>query len=126
MEKKGLGRGLSSLLGVLDEKDDEIVTLSPKERKEEFKKLGVEEIEIGLIREFVSKVQQTRKDMGFEVVDHINIYVNASNETNEILNKYSKDICSGTLADSLETKEVSGMQDIELNSESVKLKVEKV
>lgn len=49
MEKKGLGRGLSSLLGVLDEKDDEIVTLSPKERKEEFKKLGVEEIEIGLI-----------------------------------------------------------------------------
>jgi len=49
MEKKGLGRGLSSLLGVLEEKDDEIVTLSPKERKEEFKKLGVEEIEIGLI-----------------------------------------------------------------------------
>ena len=49
MEKKGLGRGLSSLLGVLDEKDDEIVSLSPQERKEEFKKLGVEEIEIGLI-----------------------------------------------------------------------------
>ena len=88
--------------------------------------LTPELVELGLVREFISKVQQTRKDSGFEVVDHINIYVNASNETNEILNKYSKDICSGTLADSLETKEVSGMQDIELNSESVKLKVEKV
>ena len=56
----------------------------------------------------------------------VNLSGNASNETNEVLNKYSKDICSGTLADSLETKEVSGMQDIELNSEVVKLKVEKV
>ena len=52
MEQKRLGRGLGALLGVLEDKDDEIKNLSPKEVKEvkeEFKKLGVEEIEMGLI-----------------------------------------------------------------------------
>lgn len=44
-KKKVLGRGLGSLLGVLDEVDE----MDLPKRKEEFKKLGVCEVEMGLI-----------------------------------------------------------------------------
>ena len=88
--------------------------------------LTVELVELGLVREFVSKVQQTRKDSGFEVVDHIKIYVYASNETNSVLTKYANDIKMDTLADVLEVCDVNGMQDVELNGETIKLKLEKV
>ena len=83
-------------------------------------------IELGLVREFISKVQQTRKDNGYEVTDHIKIFVFASNEMNDVLKKYSKDICSGTLANEFEVVIIDNMQDVELNGENIKLKLEKV
>ena len=82
-------------------------------------------IELGLVREFISKVQQTRKDSGFEVTDHINIYACGNDKTNSVLEKYKNDICAGTLADRLEIKQTEKMAEIEFNDEKLKLKIEK-
>ncbi len=83
-------------------------------------------IELGLIREFISKVQQTRKDSGFEVTDHIKITVFASNETNAIFETYKEDVKEGTLADSLVVEDNSKVSVIDLNGEDVKLLIEKI
>ena len=88
--------------------------------------LTPELLELGLVREFVSKVQQTRKDNGYEVVDHIKIYVNAGSETNAVLTKFKKDICADTLADDMFVGEVKGGLNVELNGEEICLKLEKV
>ena len=87
--------------------------------------LTAELLELGLVREFVSKVQQTRKDLGFEVVDHIKIFVNANDDTNSVLEKYKADICDDTLADEMVVGEVDGII-VELNSENIIIKLEKV
>ncbi len=86
--------------------------------------LTTELVELGLVREFISKVQQTRKDIGLEVTDHINIFVNASTETNVVLSKYETEITSGTLADSLTIGETDGTS-IDLNGENITLKLVK-
>ena len=88
--------------------------------------LTPELVELGLIRELVSKVQQTRKDSGFEVTDHINIYVFAGGETNAVIEKYAKDVKADTLADSLALEAHSKATAIDLNGEEVKLFLEKV
>ncbi len=88
--------------------------------------LTPELLELGLVREFVSKVQQTRKDAGFEVVDHIKIYVNASNETNAVLEKFKAEVCGDTLADEMVVGESADLQVVEINGESVGLKLVKV
>ena len=82
--------------------------------------------ELGLVREFISKVQQTRKDTGFEVTDHILVYVNSSEEVNAVLEKYSKDICSGTLADKLHVEKHEKSTQVDLNGVNVELYLEKV
>ncbi len=84
-------------------------------------------LKLGLYREFVSKVQQTRKDNGFEVVDHIKIEVAASEETQKVLAEFEKDICKDTLADKFEfAKETSDFADVDLNGENIKLKLTKI
>ena len=82
--------------------------------------------EIGLVREFVSKVQQTRKDSGFEVVDHIEISYTADAETSSVLEKYSKDVMADTLADKMVCSEVSDMTEVDVNGKVVKLALKKV
>ncbi len=82
--------------------------------------------EIGLVREFVSKVQQARKDAGFEVVDHIEICFVAEGETLETINKFANDICADTLAEKIENKDVSNMTEVDINGETVKIAVKKV
>jgi isoleucyl-tRNA synthetase len=73
----------------------------------------------GIAREFVSKVQNLRKDQGFEVIDRIEILFNAnSNLKDAILNmkdyvqsetlainmKYDENLQAGTEIDILENK----------------------
>jgi isoleucyl-tRNA synthetase len=82
--------------------------------------------EIGLIREFVSKVQQTRKDSGFEVVDHIEISYVADAETAATFEKYSKDIMADTLADKMQAVEVQNMAEVDVNGKTVKIALKKV
>ena len=77
--------------------------------------------ELGLVRELISKVQQARKDNGFEVTDHIEIYVSAGSETNAVVEKYKDMICEDTLADNLSVEAKADAQTLDLNCEEVKL-----
>lgn len=103
--------------GFVSESDGKVTVVLDTELSEEL-------LELGLVREFISRVQQTRKDIGLEVTDHINIFVNASETTNAVLKKYESEIIGGTLANSLSVGENDG-ETYELNGENVKLKLVK-
>lgn len=83
--------------------------------------LTTELIELGLVREFSSKIQQARKDSGFEVIDHIEIYASSNEKINNFLTKYANTICQDTLADKLEIKNCEKTIDIDLNGDIVKV-----
>ncbi len=85
--------------------------------------LTEELVELGFVREFISKIQQCRKDSGYEVTDHIVIFAFASKEKNRILEKYSETICSGTLADSLYIQIEGDSKKIDVEGEAVSLKL---
>ena len=88
--------------------------------------LTPELLSLGLYREFVSKVQQTRKDMGFEVTDHIEIFVKASAETEKVIVHFAEEIAGDTLADKIElANDVNGLADVDLNGETIKLMLKK-
>ena len=55
----------------------------------------------GIVREILSKVQNMRKDRGFEVLDRINIYVSNNSEIEEIIKRFETDIKHDTLADNI-------------------------
>ena len=59
-------------------------------------------IEEGFVREFISKVQTMRKDSGFEVTDHIDIFFSGSQKIAEITKANSEEIKSQLLAVTLE------------------------
>jgi isoleucyl-tRNA synthetase len=60
--------------------------------------LTPELIDEGLAREFINRIQNLRKDLGFDVVDKIIITVEKHGKIEEIVNKYFDYICSETLA----------------------------
>lgn len=57
--------------------------------------------EKGLVRDFISQVQQTRKDIGLEVTDHIVISINGDEDVKKVMKKHADLIKSGTLCDEL-------------------------
>lgn len=63
--------------------------------------LNPELIEEGLTREMVNRIQNLRKDSGFEVTDRINIKVKADDVLNRALENNKMYLCTETLADSL-------------------------
>jgi len=78
--------------------------------------LNEELINEGYVREAVSKIQLLRKEAGFEVVDHITLYFEGSNELLEILKKYEDRIASITLSDKVVYGSLNGYQkDYDIN-----------
>lgn len=57
--------------------------------------------EKGVVRDFISLVQQTRKDSGFEVTDHIAISINGDESLKKLLIDNADTIKSGTLSDNI-------------------------
>ncbi len=91
--------------------------------------LNDELIEEGFVNEFVSKVQTMRKDAGFEVVDHILLYVSNNKLIKNIVSKNMLEIQSQVLADDVlfdVDDELAYTKDWNLNGEAVKLAVKKV
>ncbi len=64
--------------------------------------LNAELIEEGLAREFVNRIQNLRKDNGYEVTDRILLTIKSDDKINEAIKKNLIYICSETLADSLQ------------------------
>ena len=77
----------------------------------------------GLAREIVSKVQNLRKEKGFEIMDRITLYYSGDEDINKCFDTYKELIASETLATDVK-KEVKG-EEVDINSHKVTLDVEK-
>ncbi|MBO7689949.1 MAG: hypothetical protein J6T14_03825, partial [Clostridia bacterium] len=55
----------------------------------------------GLMRELVSKVQTMRKDAGFEVTDHIALFVDGSDAVKQVISDSADAVKKDVLADDL-------------------------
>ena len=64
--------------------------------------LNHELISEGLAREFVNKIQNLRKEQGFEVTDRIEVFVKKQSQLNESIENFQKYICDETLTQHLE------------------------
>jgi len=83
--------------------------------------------EEGYLREILSKVQNMRKDSGFEVMDNINLYVSGNEMLENVVEKFEDTIKHDTLAKNVYYNEPNKeYQDVSINGENLKLFVEVV
>ncbi len=68
--------------------------------------LTKELIDEGLAREFVNRIQNMRKDAGFEVTDRIKIFFNGSEKLVDAINSFKNYVSTETLAESLISGEI--------------------
>ena len=81
--------------------------------------------EEGMLREVLSKVQNMRKDRGFEVLDRINLYVSNNKAVEEIVKNFEDTIKHDTLADSVVyNEERKSAEEVSINGEKVLFDVE--
>ena len=90
-------------------------------------KLSQELIEKGMVNEFISKVQNQRKESDFEVVNHIKIELENDNNLSTMLLKYQEEIKKGTLCDCVKLGNAgSNSFEFEFNGEKTKVYIEKI
>ncbi len=83
--------------------------------------------EEGDLREILSKVQNMRKDKGFEVLDNINIYIAGNEKVENVIKKFEDIIKHDTLAlDIKYNEERNDFIEVNINGEIVKVTVEKI
>ena len=81
--------------------------------------------EEGYLREILSKVQNMRKDKGFEVLDRINLYVADNSKLEKVVEKYADTIKKDTLADKIVyNEEKTDYTECKINGETLKINVE--
>ncbi len=88
--------------------------------------LTQELIDEGLAREFVSKVQQMRKNNGYEVLDNIRIFFHSDEEVIQAVQKHREYIMQETLAVSIESVSDEQMEKQNLNGHEAGIRLEKV
>ena len=89
--------------------------------------LTPELIEEGFVRELISKIQTMRKDAGFEVMDHITLYIQTTDKLTDILDRNSESLTGDVLADKLVLDSVSGYTaEWKINGEKATIGVEKI
>ncbi len=82
----------------------------------------------GIAREFVNRIQNLRKDAGFEVTDRIQVYIDCPAEFIEAVSKLSDYIRSETLAVEFSTSIKDGeySQDVEIEKQKFKIAISRV
>jgi isoleucyl-tRNA synthetase len=91
--------------------------------------LTKELISEGLAREFVNRIQNMRKDAGFQVTDKINVEFSGNSDFVDAINSFKKYISVETLAEKIESKDelIGGfLQDWKIGGSDIKIKIEKV
>ena len=76
----------------------------------------------GLAREFINRIQNLRKDQGFEVTDRIEVLVDENTTLRPVLDAYGDHIRAELLADRIEMGDGLGDQEIEVNDLNVRVK----
>ncbi|MEG0564742.1 MAG: isoleucine--tRNA ligase [Hungatella sp.] len=83
-------------------------------------------IEEGFVRELTSKIQTMRKEAGFEVINHINIYQDANDKIADIIKDHAEEIKKEVMADHIMIGQMGGYaKEWNINGETVMLGVEK-
>ncbi len=81
----------------------------------------------GYVREILSKVQNRRKEMNFEVMDHICLYVAGNPMLEDVIKENEELIKKETLAEEIEyDKEEREYSEISINGEKLQIEVKKV
>jgi isoleucyl-tRNA synthetase len=88
--------------------------------------LSDELISEGISREFISKVQQIRKQIGLEMMDRIEVFFDGDNEVQAVVTKHKDHIMSEVLANKLEIRSDGEVEAYDLNGHSTAIKVAKV
>ena len=87
--------------------------------------LTEELLEEGFVYEVISKIQTMRKDSGFEVMDHIKVYISKNDKIADIVKKNEAAISEKVLADAIVVAEGGNMKEWNVNGETVVIGVEK-
>src|SRR3990167_2685586 len=118
----------TEITGWVVEKEEDIITAVDTE-------LDNDLIAEGLAREFVNRVQNMRKDAGFEVTDRIKIKFNGSEKLVDAVNSFQNYVSTETLAESLISGEIKNgndklvlqhKQDWEIGEFNCTIQIEKV
>ena len=80
-------------------------------------------IEEGFVREYISKIQNLRKDSGFEVQNHIEMYYSGNSKLAEIIEKNKEQIADETLADKVEESTKEEATELDINGEKINVKL---
>ena len=89
--------------------------------------LTEELIEEGFVYEVISKIQTMRKDSGFEVMDHIKVYISGNDRIAAVVEKNEKSIGEKVLADVFAyTAGGTHTKDWNVNGENVTIGVERL
>jgi len=88
--------------------------------------LTEELINEGYAREFISKVQQMRKNNGYEMMDRIKIFYTSSPEIDKAVKEFEDYIKEETLADLIDISNEEGMEVQNLNGIDTGMKLEKM
>jgi len=84
-------------------------------------------VQEGLAREFVSKVQQLRKQKGLEMMDRIRLAYDADEEVAEAVKAWNEYISAETLADEImRASAAEGAEEYDLNGHKTKIGLNKV
>lgn len=90
-------------------------------------RLTDELIEEGFVREVISKLQTMRKDSGFEVMDHIKVYMSGSKKVCDIVTNNAEFIKGQVLAEDIISDTIGGNnKEWNINGETVTFGVEKI
>ncbi|MFQ7828539.1 isoleucine--tRNA ligase, partial [Clostridium fessum] len=88
--------------------------------------LTPELIEEGFVREIISKIQTMRKEAGFEVMNHINVFQDGNDILAEILKNHTEEIKKEVLADNILIGTMGGYtKEWDINGEKGMFGVEK-
>ena len=93
--------------------------------------LNDELIEEGFVRELINKVQTMRKDAGYEVMDHIDMYCVGSDVITRVINNNTEIIKTEVLADLISNEDIGDedeelyIKDWNVNGENVTISIER-
>ena len=80
--------------------------------------------EEGYVREIISKIQNMRKESGFEVLDRITLYVTGNDMLEEVIEKNKEAIMKDTLTLEIKYGEEVDYTETNINGEKLSIKVE--
>ena len=80
----------------------------------------------GYAREFISRIQQIRKDKDFDMMDQINVYYDTEEGFDNAIQLYEDYIMEETLGQSIKNEDRDDFETYELNGIDVKIYIEQI